>query len=439
MPNNLATLIGNGVVLVTPSADGSNGQVIQTDGNGNLSFTTVSGGGSPGGSDGQIQYNNSSAFGGASLLTYDDVNDRVGINDSSPDAMLDIVAAAATEVGLIVEAAASQTANLIEANSNGGSGGDLFQVDADGEVYATRETGLASSTPAHIFAKKTADVGNTHEVFEICIVSTGNAQNYHGPTLNFSFGDTGVSNHVLTTISGQRWNNTDHNARMQFAVRSGAGSFIQPLTIYHDGLFEFKNADQWLKMLDSDPGAYAESADDDAPDCWLRTSGGGAHTSNNPDGGDFNIALGAPGSGGSGVGGNFNVQDSANNPLLQVTYAGDVLLGTTTAPSAGSGNVLVMGDNGGDPTMGTNTAGIYGKDVAGTVEMFAVDEAGNATQLSPHDETGEWVFDSAKPQDRATGENPHGTVYAETGREVPRGLRRIDRGVRWLKTRSKSF
>ncbi len=63
---------------------------------------------------------------------------------------------------------------------------------------------------------------------------------------------------------------------------------------------------------------------------------------------------------------------------------GDVLLGTYTGPSANGGKVLVFGDNGSDPTMGSNTCGVYGKDVSGTVEVFAVDEAGNATQLSAH-------------------------------------------------------
>ena len=37
------------------------------------------GGGSPGGSNSQVQYNDGGAFGGASSLVYDDVNNRVGI------------------------------------------------------------------------------------------------------------------------------------------------------------------------------------------------------------------------------------------------------------------------------------------------------------------------------------------------------------------------
>ena len=64
---------------------------------------------------------------------------------------------------------------------------------------------------------------------------------------------------------------------------------------------------------------------------------------------------------------------------------GNQLLGTITSPTGTHGKTLMFGDNGGDPTPGSNTAGIYGKDVAGTVEVFAVDEAGNTTQLTSHD------------------------------------------------------
>ena len=65
--------------------DASNVAQIVVDANGritSISEVTISGGGgdgSPGGSDGQIQYNNGGAFGGATQLFYDDSNNRVGI------------------------------------------------------------------------------------------------------------------------------------------------------------------------------------------------------------------------------------------------------------------------------------------------------------------------------------------------------------------------
>ena len=62
------TLSGN-VTLTLPTAAGSNGQVLKTDGSGNLSFTTVST--AAAGSNTQIQYNNSGAFAGSANLIFD--------------------------------------------------------------------------------------------------------------------------------------------------------------------------------------------------------------------------------------------------------------------------------------------------------------------------------------------------------------------------------
>lgn len=70
---------------------------------------------------------------------------------------------------------------------------------------------------------------------------------------------------------------------------------------------------------------------------------------------------------------------------------GDVGIGSADSPTANSGKVLFMGDNAADPTMGNNSCGFYGKDVAGTVEAFAIDEAGNAAQLTSHDEKKNWI------------------------------------------------
>jgi hypothetical protein len=72
-----------------------------------------------------------------------------------------------------------------------------------------------------------------------------------------------------------------------------------------------------------------------------------------------------------------------------------LLVGTATSPTGTTGSAIMLGDNAGDPTPGADTAGIYGKDVSGSTEVFVVDEAGNSTQISPHDpDSGEWVFSS---------------------------------------------
>jgi hypothetical protein len=62
---------------------GVNGYVLQTDGAGNLDWTAMTGNGggngTPGGSNTQIQYNDSGAFGGASGFTFNEVSGNVAI------------------------------------------------------------------------------------------------------------------------------------------------------------------------------------------------------------------------------------------------------------------------------------------------------------------------------------------------------------------------
>ena len=45
-----------------------------------------------------------------------------------------------------------------------------------------------------------------------------------------------------------------------------------------------------------------------------------------------------------------------------------------------------------DPSGVTNRASLYAKDVSGSAELFVRDEAGNVTQISPHNTQGEWIY-----------------------------------------------
>ena len=42
----------------------------------------------PGGTDGQVQYNDGGSFGGSADLTYNDATGRIGINSATPDRQL---------------------------------------------------------------------------------------------------------------------------------------------------------------------------------------------------------------------------------------------------------------------------------------------------------------------------------------------------------------
>ena len=45
-----------------------------------------------------------------------------------------------------------------------------------------------------------------------------------------------------------------------------------------------------------------------------------------------------------------------------------------------------------DPSIETDFAHIYAKDVASSAELFVKDEAGNVTQISPHNKEGDWIY-----------------------------------------------
>jgi hypothetical protein len=77
------------VTYILPGADGTSGQVLQTNGLGVLSWGTVTGGGGggtsnpPGGTTSSVQFNNNGSFGGSTTFTYDSAEDLVSITSAS--------------------------------------------------------------------------------------------------------------------------------------------------------------------------------------------------------------------------------------------------------------------------------------------------------------------------------------------------------------------
>lgn len=74
-----STTVNLGPVAQVKIQDGTSGQVLSTDGAGNLSWINAGGGGgTPGGADTQLQYNNAGSFGGIATVTYDGANLSLG-------------------------------------------------------------------------------------------------------------------------------------------------------------------------------------------------------------------------------------------------------------------------------------------------------------------------------------------------------------------------
>jgi hypothetical protein len=170
--------------LTLPTSDGDAGQFLKTDGSGVLSWDAAGGGGTPGGSDTQIQYNNSGSFAGASGLTTNGTNLTLGSSSQllwSTDLILTrrgtanlrfgaADAAAPVAQTLSVQSVVAGTSNIAGANltitgsqgtGTGAGGSIIFQVAPAGSS-GTAQNALA--TALTIGSNKNATFTNSVQI-----------------------------------------------------------------------------------------------------------------------------------------------------------------------------------------------------------------------------------------------------------------------------------
>jgi hypothetical protein len=95
--------------LTLPTTDGNSGEFLQTDGSGVLTWAAASGG-TPAGSNKQVQYNSSGSFAGAAGVEIGNTNNRLYLQGQ-----------ATTEVPLIIQAVSSQSADLFQFKNSSGT------------------------------------------------------------------------------------------------------------------------------------------------------------------------------------------------------------------------------------------------------------------------------------------------------------------------------
>jgi hypothetical protein len=131
--SNSATLMGRT----------STGEVTSVTLGTNLSFSgntlNATGGGTPAGSTGEVQFNNAGSFGASSNFNWDNTNSRLGIRTATPGASLQINGAGAT----------SGTSSLL-INNSGAS--ELFRVSDNGLISVGKNVSVSTQSSSQIQA-----------------------------------------------------------------------------------------------------------------------------------------------------------------------------------------------------------------------------------------------------------------------------------------------
>lgn len=132
--------------LTLPVDDGLNGQFLKTDGTGVTSWATGSGGGgTPGGNDTDIQFNDSGSFGGEDTFTFDKSTNTVTLG--AEDSFATILAPDATTTDtnggslLVSSGAGDGAADGGDMDFTSGSGGATSGKGGDLKMYAAPATG----------------------------------------------------------------------------------------------------------------------------------------------------------------------------------------------------------------------------------------------------------------------------------------------------------
>lgn len=198
-----------------------------------LSGTTLNAaGGSPGGSSGQLQYNNSGAFGGTAAGTY-----------ATSGSLFTYTAQSATDKPLIIKGATSQTANMQEWQNSSSTA--LLSVDSAGALQSYQATG------AKTFFKHTRNDGEAAKIY----TSDGYnlwIQGGNGGALHLGNPGGGGLSHSTTVYGGEAYFTTAFNTRSAIRV-------IGMVDRYGDSTQSDLEV-QLTSHLVSDSGAYNSSA-----------------------------------------------------------------------------------------------------------------------------------------------------------------------------------
>ena len=149
-----------------------------------VELTSGGGGGTPGGSDSQIQYNNGGSFGGEANFVYDDGNDRVGIGNSAPTHTLSVTGAVAVTVDVTITGSMRATEHLDIQRI-------FFQYGSAGTTYLPLSEGNVDD--AATATEKNQFVAPFSGRLKRLMLRTANSMNSNGVTASIVVSADGVA------------------------------------------------------------------------------------------------------------------------------------------------------------------------------------------------------------------------------------------------------
>jgi hypothetical protein len=135
-----------------------------------VQITGGGGGGTPGGADGQVQYNNGGSFGGEAELVYDDSNNRLGVGTAVPTHTLSVTGSAAISGDLTVSGSL-RAAKRIEMTTH------YFAYGGNGETFIP--FGYGNTDDATNPTEKNQFIAPYPGSLKKLMVRTHNTQNGH--------------------------------------------------------------------------------------------------------------------------------------------------------------------------------------------------------------------------------------------------------------------
>jgi hypothetical protein len=351
-----------------PTADGSNGQALTTNGSGTLSWASPTA--SASGASGYVQFSNGSALSSDSNFFWDNTNKRLGIGTTSPQQPLSVSSSAAapasftststSNMSILVNSTTGHNANLqlqnagvnewyLQNNVGLGNAFNIFGGDSNGNVdvltiLQSGNVGIGTTNPGY-----TLDVNGT-------LHSSGAA------TVDGNFTNTGK----LLAIN----NGTNANY-IQFGTNAGGDYYNWYVNSQTNGSgVGTRTMQLWYYPYDSNPSCCTDILNFNGAGTMQWSSGyqwnfnGGAAFADNDTGirfpytGGYKIQLARSGAGtgvGMGVNGGLVLYGDGGNPTLM--WKGPNGYGGANVFSAdGSGNGYFAGNVG----IGTTTPGYNG-------------------------------------------------------------------------------